>query len=524
MDATWETVQINAFTKWVNAKLDKGRDRYLSERPGIEYAFAHITDITRDLQDGTTLLALLYAITGFTAKYTANPVHLVHKRENIDIAISYLKNQKIEMVNLGAEDIEEGSCKLTLALIWRFILLAMYHELHEAGDDDAKQLQQKLLSWCRVRTAGYERVDIRNFNHSWTDGLGMSALVHSELGNFVYDDGPAEAIAERAFQLAHQQLQVPILVSGAELARGECDDKSIITYLLGLYTGIKKNEHTRQQQAAADARQRAAARLESCRRAALEQLDLQLTASESLAAAKRALDCAYLRVREAELARTASAVEYLVDRDYLHRQTGSYLPYAADAAVDQALAFSFAGLHDSTAVLDSLRRWQVAVGSQTTGVSRRGYHACLEKLAQLPLTVSYTSARALLHDLLATVQATLAEAETTDSAGQFALANREEELTANEQLAIIGERVKQAEQRFAATFAAELSREAELASRYSPAASDSLADTLVPNGSAYDLATFEPAERYRYVVAAGLLAMHEGDSPELVPISTSHSK
>jgi len=46
----------------------------------------------------------------------------VHKIENLNKVLEYLKKKKIALENIGAEDIQDGNPRLILGLIWTIIL------------------------------------------------------------------------------------------------------------------------------------------------------------------------------------------------------------------------------------------------------------------------------------------------------------------------------------------------------------------------------------------------------------------
>ena len=46
----------------------------------------------------------------------------IHCLENVDKALSFLYEQRVQLENLGAHDIVDGHARLTLGLIWTIIL------------------------------------------------------------------------------------------------------------------------------------------------------------------------------------------------------------------------------------------------------------------------------------------------------------------------------------------------------------------------------------------------------------------
>jgi len=94
----WETVQIKAFTSWLNGYLAK-RDM-------------QITDISRDMADGIKLINFLELLSDqkLKQKYTEHPPSRIEKIQNLHIALTFLeKDIGIKTAGASAEDFADGS-------------------------------------------------------------------------------------------------------------------------------------------------------------------------------------------------------------------------------------------------------------------------------------------------------------------------------------------------------------------------------------------------------------------------------
>ncbi|XP_052327792.1 microtubule-actin cross-linking factor 1-like [Oncorhynchus keta] len=135
-----DRVQKKTFMKWVNKHLIKVRK--------------HITDLYEDLRDGHNLISLLEVLSGVTLQLKgvsslrrvcmsrAPPLILLggeeeedgaqgprekgrmrfHRLQNVQIALDFLKQRQVKLVNIRNDDITDGNPKLTLGLIWTIIL------------------------------------------------------------------------------------------------------------------------------------------------------------------------------------------------------------------------------------------------------------------------------------------------------------------------------------------------------------------------------------------------------------------
>ncbi|KAF2983423.1 hypothetical protein EK904_013807, partial [Melospiza melodia maxima] len=135
-----DRVQKKTFTKWVNKHLMKVRK--------------HINDLYEDLRDGHNLISLLEVLSGvklpvepaaqWSLRLVAAPAWCrasseeeeddddeeprekgrmrFHRLQNVQIALDFLKQRQVKLVNIRNDDITDGNPKLTLGLIWTIIL------------------------------------------------------------------------------------------------------------------------------------------------------------------------------------------------------------------------------------------------------------------------------------------------------------------------------------------------------------------------------------------------------------------
>jgi len=80
-----------------------------------------MNDLFEDLRDGQNLITLLEMLSGDPLPRERGRMR-VHKLQNIQIALNYIKLRKVKLVNIRPEDIVDGNQKLTLGLVWTIIL------------------------------------------------------------------------------------------------------------------------------------------------------------------------------------------------------------------------------------------------------------------------------------------------------------------------------------------------------------------------------------------------------------------
>uniref|UniRef100_A0A7N6BYV3 Microtubule actin crosslinking factor 1 n=1 Tax=Anabas testudineus TaxID=64144 RepID=A0A7N6BYV3_ANATE len=192
-----DRVQKKTFTKWVNKHLIKVRK--------------HITDLYEDLRDGHNLISLLEVLSGVTLPREKGRMRF-HRLQNIQIALDFLKQRQVKLVNIRNDDITDGNPKLTLGLIWTIILHFQISEIYVSGESGDLTAKEKLLLWSQQATEGYPGLRCVNFTSSWSDGRMFNALLH----RYRLD-----------CKFTHVDVPSP-------------DEKSVITYVSSIYDAFPK--------------------------------------------------------------------------------------------------------------------------------------------------------------------------------------------------------------------------------------------------------------------------------------------
>ncbi|XP_063274816.1 microtubule-actin cross-linking factor 1 isoform X7 [Prinia subflava] len=256
-----DRVQKKTFTKWVNKHLMKVRK--------------HINDLYEDLRDGHNLISLLEVLSG--VKLPVEPpaqrsLRLVtapawcrasseeeeddddeeprekgrmrfHRLQNVQIALDFLKQRQVKLVNIRNDDITDGNPKLTLGLIWTIILHFQISDIYISGELGDMSAKEKLLLWTQKVTAGYIGLKCTNFSSCWSDGKMFNALIHRYRPDLV--DMERVQIQsnrenlEQAFEIA-ERLGVTRLLDAEDVDVPSPDEKSVITYVSSIYDAFPK--------------------------------------------------------------------------------------------------------------------------------------------------------------------------------------------------------------------------------------------------------------------------------------------
>lgn len=193
----------------------------------------HIADLVKDLSDGTILIHLLEVLSQESlGRYAAKPKLRVQRFENVNIALDFIKGRKIQLTNIGAEDIVDGNRKIILGLIWTLILRFTISDINDQG----LSAREGLLLWCQRKTACYNEVSVQDFSASWNDGLAFCALLDIHRPDLIdYDEldkSDHRGNMQLAFDIASKEIGIPDLLDVEDVCDvAKPDERSLMTYI-----------------------------------------------------------------------------------------------------------------------------------------------------------------------------------------------------------------------------------------------------------------------------------------------------
>eukprot|EP00730_Choanoeca_flexa_P012847 TRINITY_DN4677_c0_g1_i1.p1 TRINITY_DN4677_c0_g1~~TRINITY_DN4677_c0_g1_i1.p1 ORF type:complete len:900 (+),score=364.16 TRINITY_DN4677_c0_g1_i1:69-2702(+) len=222
MDDQWERQQKKTFTAWINSHLRKR---------GMK-----VEVINEDMSDGRELLALLEIISDETLPKPAKGKMKIHKVENVNKALKFIKEKKVDVSSIGAEEIVDCNLKMTLGLVWMLILRFEIQDISE----EHMSAKDALLFWCQRKTEPYSNVDVQNFHMSFKDGLAFCALIHRHRPDLIdysklRKDNPRENF-KTAFEVAEKELDIPQMLDVEDMVNCiKPDERSVMTYVAAYY-------------------------------------------------------------------------------------------------------------------------------------------------------------------------------------------------------------------------------------------------------------------------------------------------
>merc|ERR1712000_571932 len=221
VEKSWETVQIKAFTHWVNTVLEQREMR--------------IEDLSQDLSSGVELINFLELLSGksLNKKYDKKPQMRIQKIQNVHLALKFLESvMDVKLVGIGAEDFVDSQTKLILGFLWS---LFRKFKIATIKEED-KSSEEGLLLWVTKQTEGYPKVEITNFKNSFRSGYAFLALIDKYKEGLVdyqkhIDNEDPSTQLEEAFRVAEESLGVPSLLNADDVMNGEVDERGLVLYV-----------------------------------------------------------------------------------------------------------------------------------------------------------------------------------------------------------------------------------------------------------------------------------------------------
>jgi Ca2+-binding EF-hand superfamily protein len=192
-----------------------------------------LDNLVTDLSDGVALIHLLEILSQESlGRYAARPKLRVQRFENVNIALDFIKGRKIQLTNIGAEDVVDGNRKIILGLIWTLILRFTISDITDQG----LSAREGLLLWCQRKTACYDEVSVRDFSGSWNDGLAFCALLDIHRPDLIdydsLDKSDHKGNMQLAFDIASKEIGIPDLLDVEDVADvAKPDERSLMTYI-----------------------------------------------------------------------------------------------------------------------------------------------------------------------------------------------------------------------------------------------------------------------------------------------------
>ena len=103
------------------------------------------------------LIRLLETLSGVRIMSVGRGRLRINKIENVGKCLTFLQQKKVNLENIGAEDIVDCNPRLTLGLVWTIILRFQIEAIEMEGETrERKSAKEALLLWCQRKTVGYE--------------------------------------------------------------------------------------------------------------------------------------------------------------------------------------------------------------------------------------------------------------------------------------------------------------------------------------------------------------------------------
>lgn len=223
-----DMIQAKAFVSWINYVL-KGTEKSMTE--------------LSQFSDGELIIDLVEILCGAVMENKISPVQSTHqKMQNLSNALKFFAASKhVTLSSFSIPLIISKNSKILCDLAWELAYYSTIQPISYCGLTD----RFALFFWLKQCVSTYHNVNIENFTSSWSDGLSLSALVHSVDPSLIdYYNLQEYAKSQNLRQAldAASQLSIPRLVDAADLLENP-EEISLILYLAHFFHKFHQDTH-----------------------------------------------------------------------------------------------------------------------------------------------------------------------------------------------------------------------------------------------------------------------------------------
>lgn len=219
-DDKWLPIQNKVFTRWVSMEL-------------FNVSKIKITDITKDLANGSILIDLAQVLTHHKCSYKKG------NTDNCDKALKMFEDDGMKIVGITGKDITNHNEELILRLVWKLIchysirdsFLIQDKKINGFLNENEPIITSKLLSWAVNQTEKYSNV----FSFKPYE-LAMCALIDSFYPEKINYDSLNYKDYKGNFDIlikAMNELRIPCFIFPDDVLQNgsEIDQKVLLTQL-----------------------------------------------------------------------------------------------------------------------------------------------------------------------------------------------------------------------------------------------------------------------------------------------------
>ena len=212
--------------KTAETDLLKWAQKITKDYPGV-----NVKNFTDSFNDGLAFSAIVNSIDANALDFSSlNPENT---KENVANVLA-IAEQKLGVPRiLSADDLVNGTADERDIIAYNAKLFSKYLD-EVVLNNDSKYAPEDLLNWLKKMTEGYDNVNVDDFKNSFSDGMALSALIHSmdpsALDFNSLNPKDKKANLSKALAVAEQKFGIPKFSDAEALLNGSADEADVIAY------------------------------------------------------------------------------------------------------------------------------------------------------------------------------------------------------------------------------------------------------------------------------------------------------